>query len=182
MTKRLYYHDSFLYDFDAEVVDVIAPSKENPRPALVLDRTAFYPASGGQVFDTGWIVPVSGGNGPRLRVAETAEREDGVSCIISRLKERLRRAAVFTASSILRGAVTMCSSILGSTCSPLRSCACSACPHFHSTWERNIAQSIWTPYRSRRSRRSRRSGCPTKSSWRIVPWIFDLSHRRKRAI
>ena len=77
MTKRLYYHDSFLYDFDAEVVDVIAPSKENPRPALVLDRTAFYPASGGQVFDTGWIVPVSGGNGPRLRVAETAEREDG---------------------------------------------------------------------------------------------------------
>jgi len=77
MTKRLYYHDSFLYDFDAEVVDIIAPSKENPRPALVLDRTAFYPASGGQLFDTGWIVPVSGGNGPRLRVAETAEREDG---------------------------------------------------------------------------------------------------------
>ena len=51
MTQRLYYHDSFLYDFDAEVRSVI----ETPRPALILDRTAFYPTSGGQIHDTGWI-------------------------------------------------------------------------------------------------------------------------------
>ena len=51
MTDRLYYHNSFLYDFDADVLDVV----DNPRPALILDRTAFYPTSGGQVFDTGTI-------------------------------------------------------------------------------------------------------------------------------
>ncbi len=70
MTDRLYYHDSFLYDFDAEVREVT----EGPRPALILDRTAFYPTSGGQVFDTGWIT--SDGN-TKLRVAEVADAEDG---------------------------------------------------------------------------------------------------------
>jgi alanyl-tRNA synthetase len=70
MTTRLYYHDSLLYDFDAEVCE----ATENPRPALVLDRTAFYPTSGGQVFDTGWI---TSGDDAKLRVTEVAEREDG---------------------------------------------------------------------------------------------------------
>jgi alanyl-tRNA synthetase len=70
MTERLYYHDAFLYDFDAEVREVT----ESPRPALILDRTAFYPTSGGQVFDTGWITAA---NGARLRVTEVAETEDG---------------------------------------------------------------------------------------------------------
>ena len=77
MTDRLYYHDSFLYEFEAEVTDVIPQSKEKPRPAVVLDRTAFYPTSGGQVFDTGWIVPVSEAEGAKLRVNETAEEENG---------------------------------------------------------------------------------------------------------
>ena len=70
MTDHLYYHDSFLYEFDATVVDLTAI---NSRPALILDRTAFYPTSGGQVFDTGNIV--FGSN--TLRVAEVAERDDG---------------------------------------------------------------------------------------------------------
>src|SRR5271169_6782200 len=70
MTTRLYYNDSFLYDFDAEVRDVV----ESPRPAVVLDRTAFYPTSGGQVFDTGWI---SSGADAKLRVTEVADAEDG---------------------------------------------------------------------------------------------------------
>jgi alanyl-tRNA synthetase len=70
MTDRLYYHDSFLYHFDAEVCELT----DDPRPALVLDRTAFYPTSGGQVFDTGWIYtdPET-----KLRVTEVADREDG---------------------------------------------------------------------------------------------------------
>ncbi len=70
MTTRLYYNDSFLYDFDAEVRDIL----DSPRPALVLDRTAFYPTSGGQVFDTGTI---SSGTGDRHRVIEVADAEDG---------------------------------------------------------------------------------------------------------
>jgi len=70
MTDRLYYHDSFLYDFDAEIREVL----DNPRPALVLDRTAFYPTSGGQIFDTGWI---SSGASDKLRVTEVADAEDG---------------------------------------------------------------------------------------------------------
>lgn len=72
MTDRLYYQDSFLYDFDAEVREVT----ETPRPALVLDRTAFYPASGGQIFDTGTIAPVADPSASS-RVREVAEREDG---------------------------------------------------------------------------------------------------------
>ena len=72
MTEHLYYHDSFLYEFEAEVRNVVSDS----RPALILDRTAFYPMSGGQVFDTGWILPA---NNPdqKLRVTEVEERDDG---------------------------------------------------------------------------------------------------------
>ena len=74
MTDRLYYHDSFLYDFEAEVCEVA----DSPRPALILDRTAFYPTSGGQVFDTGWITPVGAGDdSPRFRVTEVVDSEDG---------------------------------------------------------------------------------------------------------
>ena len=70
MTKRLYYDDSFLYDFDAEIYEVL----ETPRPGLILDRTAFYPTSGGQVFDTGWLTPDANA---KLRVTEVADAEDG---------------------------------------------------------------------------------------------------------
>jgi alanyl-tRNA synthetase len=75
MTDRLYYQDSFLYNFDAEVRSVI----ETPRPALILDRTAFYPTSGGQIHDTGWIIPgePTGNAAARFRVTEVADTEDG---------------------------------------------------------------------------------------------------------
>jgi alanyl-tRNA synthetase len=69
MTERLYYTDSFLYDFEAEIAELIP----GERTAVVLDRTAFYPTSGGQVFDTG----VLSANGSALRVAEVAEDESG---------------------------------------------------------------------------------------------------------
>ena len=69
MTTRLYYHDSFLYDFEAEVREV----QETPKPALLLDRTAFYPTSGGQIFDTGVISTEH----EKLKVNEVADTEDG---------------------------------------------------------------------------------------------------------
>jgi alanyl-tRNA synthetase len=72
MTERLYYHDSFLYKFDAEVRSVI----ETPRPALILERTAFYPTSGGQIHDTGWIVSSDGKLDSKLRVTEVADAND----------------------------------------------------------------------------------------------------------
>jgi alanyl-tRNA synthetase len=50
MTERLYYTDSYLTEFRALVVD---RSPDGGR--VYLDRTAFYPTSGGQPFDTGTI-------------------------------------------------------------------------------------------------------------------------------
>jgi alanyl-tRNA synthetase len=79
MTDRLYYQDSFLYRFDATVRSVI----ETPRPGLILDRSAFYPTSGGQIHDTGWIVPADGSApspsqlNAKHRVTEVADTEDG---------------------------------------------------------------------------------------------------------
>jgi len=73
MTEHLYYHDSFLCEFDAEVLHIGSDSES--RPTVILDRTAFYPTSGGQTFDTGWILPSQTSN--KLRVADVMEREDG---------------------------------------------------------------------------------------------------------
>ncbi|HET6578759.1 MAG TPA: DHHA1 domain-containing protein [Gemmatimonadales bacterium] len=50
MTERLYYTDAYLTDFDAAVV-----ARSDDRRRIYLDRTAFYPTSGGQPFDTGWL-------------------------------------------------------------------------------------------------------------------------------
>lgn len=70
MTERLYYTDTFLHEFDAHVVSVF---DENGRTAVLLDRSAFYPASGGQVFDTGWLELAEGSG--RMAVSEVAENE-----------------------------------------------------------------------------------------------------------
>jgi alanyl-tRNA synthetase len=50
VTERLYYTDCYLTEFDASVIEV---TSHDGRTAVVLDRTAFYPTSGGQPFDTG---------------------------------------------------------------------------------------------------------------------------------
>ncbi len=58
MTERLYYSDSYTRKFTARV---LARADLNNRPALILDQTYFYPASGGQPHDLGSIagVPVA---------------------------------------------------------------------------------------------------------------------------
>jgi alanyl-tRNA synthetase len=77
MTERLYYHDPFLYEFDGEITEVVPAADINSRHGVFLDRTAFYPTSGGQIHDTGWISPAAGDASGKLRVAEVAEVEDG---------------------------------------------------------------------------------------------------------
>lgn len=52
MTERLYYDDAYLTEFDAVVAECVeAESGYRVR----LDRSAFYPTSGGQPYDTGTI-------------------------------------------------------------------------------------------------------------------------------
>jgi alanyl-tRNA synthetase len=48
MTERLYYTDAYLVRFDAAVIE-----RADQGRRVYLDRTAFYPTSGGQPFDTG---------------------------------------------------------------------------------------------------------------------------------
>ena len=57
MTERLYYRDSYLSTFDANIVEM---RHADGRLAVVLDTTAFYPTGGGQPHDVGTLggVPV----------------------------------------------------------------------------------------------------------------------------
>jgi alanyl-tRNA synthetase len=66
MTERLYYNDSFLKEFDATVLSC---AKDGERWRVVLDRTAFYPTSGGQPHDTGTL--------GEARVVEVLDGEPG---------------------------------------------------------------------------------------------------------
>ena len=65
-SERLYYTDAYLVEFDAVVRDVV---QRNDRWKVTLDRTAFYPTSGGQPFDTGTI--------GEANVLDVFEQEDG---------------------------------------------------------------------------------------------------------
>jgi alanyl-tRNA synthetase len=66
VTERLYYSDSYLTEFTATVTRVVT---HEGRPAVVLDRTVFYPTSGGQPFDTGVL--------GTARVIDVIDTEDG---------------------------------------------------------------------------------------------------------
>jgi len=67
MTERLYYRDSFMREFDARVVSC---EQERERWKVVLDRTAFYPTSGGQPHDLGKLNGV-----PVIEVADAGENK-----------------------------------------------------------------------------------------------------------
>jgi len=64
MTERLYYDDSYLKRFRARILERSPDGCD-----VYLDRTAFYPTSGGQPHDTGWIQGV-----PVVEVADEGER------------------------------------------------------------------------------------------------------------
>jgi alanyl-tRNA synthetase len=69
VTKRIYYEDAYAPEFDAAVVSLDRVPGEANRRAVVLDRTAFYPTSGGQPFDTGTL--------GAARVVDVIDQADG---------------------------------------------------------------------------------------------------------
>jgi alanyl-tRNA synthetase len=50
MTKRLYYDDAYTTRFSAQIIERL---RVGDQPAVILDQTYFYPASGGQPADQG---------------------------------------------------------------------------------------------------------------------------------
>lgn len=52
MTQRLYYTDAYTTRFTARIVET---THYRQAPAVVLDQSYFYPTSGGQPHDTGWL-------------------------------------------------------------------------------------------------------------------------------
>src|SRR5438128_8788028 len=66
MTPKLYWHDSHLTQFSAQVVDCFI---QDGHRVVVLDQSAFYPGGGGQPYDTGAI--------NAARVTAVALAEDG---------------------------------------------------------------------------------------------------------
>lgn len=72
-TRRLYYEDAYLMEFEAEVVE---RREHEGQAAVIIDRTAFYPESGGQPWDKGTlngveVVKVLGLDGTILHVLKS---------------------------------------------------------------------------------------------------------------
>ena len=72
MTERIYYRDPYCRRFEAVVTRAF---EHEGRRAVTLDRTAFYPTSGGQPFDTGRLGDVA--------VVETLDVEDTIAHIVA---------------------------------------------------------------------------------------------------
>ena len=67
MTEKLFYKDSHLHEFTAQVLSCEQTEKGYK---IVLDRTAFFPEGGGQYGDIGWLNEVE--------VFDTQEKDDVV--------------------------------------------------------------------------------------------------------
>jgi alanyl-tRNA synthetase len=70
VTDRIYYTDSYCRSFRATV---IRGSEYDGRPSVTLDRTAFYPTSGGQPYDVGLV--------GAARVVETIDADDVIHIV-----------------------------------------------------------------------------------------------------
>jgi alanyl-tRNA synthetase len=72
MTERIYYTEPSRRAFEATVTRT---GERDGRPLVTLDRTAFYPTSGGQPFDTGRLGSVE--------VVETIDEDDDIVHVVS---------------------------------------------------------------------------------------------------
>src|SRR5262249_33404694 len=79
-TQRIYYDDSFVREFEAEVLSCTEQTgKEGKRWRVVLDRTAFYPTSGGQPNDSGRL--------GEANVSDVTDDGDEVVHVVDRMVE-----------------------------------------------------------------------------------------------
>ena len=79
-SERLYYSDSFLRSFTGTVAEIRELGGSDPEPIwqIALNRTAFYPTSGGQPFDTGLLRAASpAGTALEIPVEQVEEDENG---------------------------------------------------------------------------------------------------------
>ena len=70
MTQRLYYDDAYLRAFDARIAEVSADGLR-----VYLDRTAFYPTSGGQPHDTGELAGT--------RVVDVVDEDERIAHVLA---------------------------------------------------------------------------------------------------
>jgi len=105
VTERLYYHDPSLVEFTAVIV---AAGRTDKGYYTQLDRSAFYPTSGGQAHDTGTIngveisevIETDDGEIRHLSGEATGKAGDTASCTIDR-ERRWRHRQMHTAQHIL---------------------------------------------------------------------------------
>ena len=58
MTEKLFYEDSHLSEFEAEVLSCLPSESVRRKYEVELDRTAFFPEGGGQYADTGSLAVI----------------------------------------------------------------------------------------------------------------------------
>jgi len=89
-SDRLYYSDPFLTTFNATVSAVREPSSNEPGALwqASLDRSAFYPTSGGQPFDTGLLRTLSA-SGAHIEIPVEQVEEDDAGVVWHSLQKPL---------------------------------------------------------------------------------------------
>jgi len=105
MTEKLYYTDANLLDFEATIIKF---GKSDNLFYTVLDKTAFYPTSGGQLYDTGFINQIEiidvieneKGEIHHISQKPIGEKGDFVKGVVDK-KRRLRHKQQHTAQHIL---------------------------------------------------------------------------------
>ena len=104
MTERVYYTDARLIRFTAQVVEVAGDR-------VYLERTAFYPTSGGQLFDTGTIGDA--------RVVDVVDENDRIAHVLDKPPGRFSAGDALKAQASTGPADTItCSNTPDSICSP----------------------------------------------------------------
>ncbi len=104
MTEKLYYLDSHLFAFEA---DVLTARREKRGWEIVLDRTAFFPEGGGQPADTGTIgearvLDVHERGGEILHLCDRELAPGHYACAVD-AEQRLRRMQNHSGEHVFSG-------------------------------------------------------------------------------